>query len=273
MDVQRRVAPFLVLVAMAWSSTATAQTVNIESLTRDKPGFGFALAGSLSISSGNVVQTVGSATTHAQYQIVRPDEDPEDDVPAYLHHRWMTTASIGYESAREETVQNNRFAHARWTAMWHERIGSEMFGQYQFKEFARLQARILSGVGPRANLVHLKTLKVQAGTAYMFEYEQLQRQDPNDPKPDPTVAHRWSNLLTIELASVEGILAVANTVYVQPRFDDFSDYRLLDEVAIDIRVTEVLSIGSAIGVAYDSEPPAGVENKDITFEQTFKLTF
>ncbi|MDX1745435.1 MAG: hypothetical protein R3324_05810, partial [Halobacteriales archaeon] len=120
---KRTIIPLAVLAALLWSATATAQTVNIESLTRDTPGFALSLAGSLSMSSGNVVQTVASATGHTQYQLVRPDENPEDDVPPFLHHRWMLTGSVGYESASEEAILNRRFAHARWTAMWHERIG------------------------------------------------------------------------------------------------------------------------------------------------------
>lgn len=257
---------------LLFSQAAVAQTVNVESLAKDKPGFALQLAGSVALSSGNVNQTRARAGLHTQYQSVYEDPDPDDNVPAFLRQRGLLISSIGYQSVSDERVNNDRFAHARWTAMWLRRLGSELFAQYQFAEFARLQARILAGAGGRVVLLYFDEVEVTFASAYMFEFEQLTTPD-GEAKPDATIAHRWTNLLSASLDLFDGGLTLTNIAYIQPRFDEFSDYRALNELSLDVAVTKVLSLGSALTVAHDSEPPAGVEPTDTRFVQTLKLTF
>jgi hypothetical protein len=260
------------LTTLLFSSGVAAQTVNIESMTQDKPGFGLSLVGGLNLARGHVSQTKVNGSLHGQYQLMHDDPDPEDDVPAFLQHRWLVTGSGGYAITDGTVTANKRFTHLRWTAMWLRRLGHETFAQYQFSEFARLQARILGGTGARVVLLHHKRIGSWLGTGYMLEFEQLTAAAEGDPKPDSTLAHRWSNFLALRLALTD-IVALTNTVYLQPRFDDFSDYRLLDQASLAIQITKHIALGTTFEVARDSEPPAGVSQTNVEFAQTIKFTF
>lgn len=46
------------------------------------------------------------------------------------------------------------FVHARWTAMWHERVGTDLFAQAQYNQFLHLNVRAVGGVGLRVEIVH-----------------------------------------------------------------------------------------------------------------------
>lgn len=258
----------------ACASEAAAQTVNAEELTRSEFEEGFAgeLTGSLALTRGNVTVTDVGGTVHGLYQTLYPDLDPEDETPSFVRHRWLAHGSARYASNADDAFVSQSFTHARWTAMWHRRLGSEIFAQHQFNEFQRLQARVLGGLGARSELVHLKTLLVSLGSGYMIEYEELTEDAAIDTEP-ATLSHRWTNFLNVRLSLFDGGLLMQNTLYVQPRFDEFSDYRVLEEFEISVAVTKVLSLGTSLTAAHDSEPPTGVEPTDISLLQTVRLSF
>ncbi len=264
-----------ILLAGSFATTATAQTVNAEALTRDEEGFGFELAGALSIQRGNTYLTNVGGGLHAQYQTHHDQTEQEraDEVPPWIAHRVFVNGAGSFAADEEDAIVKRSSAHARWTAMWWKRLGSEVFAQYQYDEFRRLQARVLAGVGARAVLVHTAEFQAALGSGYMAEYENLTPEAAGDDPPE-TIAHRWTNFLSARLALFEDDrLVLQNTVYVQPRFDDFSDFRVLEEFELDVAVTKVLSFGTALTVAHDSRPPTDVEPTDLRLEQRIKVSF
>lgn len=262
----------LVGLLMVVANEAGAQTVNAEAMAKQEEGFGLSLAGSLSLSSGNTNQTVAGAGLHTQYQLLYDNEaGADEDAPQFLRQRWFLAGKAAYQSTNDARVVSRSFAHARWTAMWWRRLGSEVFAQHQFSEFERLSARVLGGVGLRVVPLNLAAVKVSLGSGYMLEYERLTALD-GESRPDSTIAHRWTNFLTVQIALADA-LTLFNTVYVQPRFDDFSDVRVLEDLTLDFALTDHLSLGSVFRVAHDSRPPEEVQSTDINFTQTIKLSF
>ena len=52
------------------------------------------------------------------------------------------------------------------------------------------------------------------------------------------------------------------TAYYQPKFEDFSDYRLTFVSQLDITIVGQLSVLPSLNYAYDSSPPSGVRVDD-----------
>lgn len=276
MDERRsRVLAVLCLTVLTFvAATTHAQVVNTEQLTEKtfEAGFGGSVSGSFALQSGNVDLLDVGGGAHFQYQTLHPDLDPEDDAPPFIRNRWLLRGSARYASRSDEAYIGRSFAHARWTSMWLRRLGSEVFAQHQFDEFQRLQARLLGGVGARVEPIHFETIRVSAGSGYMLEYERIAPDVAGDDDPE-SVAHRWTNFVTARASFFEDGLLVQNTVYLQPRFDQFSDFRVLEQFELAVRVTEVLSLGSALSISHDSEPPTNVEPTDISIRQTINLDF
>ncbi len=169
-------------------------------------------------------------------------------------HTPFLQLSFNYSVATDSRYENKGFAHLRWPAMWHRRVGSELFAQVEFNEFTSQIIRTLAGAGVRVAPVLTKRFELYVGTGYMFEYEELSDVATDDPHPSVTKFHRWTSYVSFRLL-VNKWLVVANTVYLQPRFRDFGDYRFLESLSLMFKIYKVLHLQQMLTVAYDSRPP------------------
>lgn len=174
------------------------------------------------------------------------------------YHRGVHTPflqlSFNHSVALTARYENKGFAHLRWPAMWHRRVGSELFTQVEFNEFTSLIIRTLAGAGVRVAAVLHKKFELYIGTGYMFEYEELSDVEQDDPHPDVTKYHRWTSYLSFRFI-VSKWLVISNTTYIQPRFRDFGDYRFLESLSVMFKVYKMLHLQLYFMVAYDSRPP------------------
>lgn len=259
-------------------SSAQANPVNAEVLRPNpfRPGWSGGLDGSFSLSRGNVDLLDVGGGARVQFQTLYPDPpaaiDPRRKTAPFVHHRVFLTGSGRFAEREGSPFMNQAFAHLRWTGMWHRRVGSDLFAQYQFNQFQRLRARVVTGVGARFEIVHLPVFMLWAGTGYMFEHDRIDVL-PEAPDEPLTFHHRWTNYVTMRLAVFDDRLLLQNTTYVQPRFDAFADLRFLEEFEALAKVTEVFGLGATLSVLYDSEPPTGVEDVDLRLMSTVRLSF
>lgn len=261
--------PLLLLALLP--ALAHAQ-VNAEVLRPNplRAGLSGGLDASLALARGNVnLLDVGGAG-RVQFQTLHPVTAP-DELP-FVAQRAFLTLSGRYSENGGRVLLSQAFAHARWTGMWHPRVGSDVFAQYQYNQFLRLQGRAIAGAGVRVEAVHLKDFMLWGGSGYLFEYDRVTVQPGAADAPE-TFEHRWTNYLTARLALFEAHLLLQNTVYFQPRFDAFADFRLLEELEVLAKVTEVLALGLTVSVLYDSAPPTGVVPTDLRLVSTVRLTF
>ena len=78
----------------------------------------------------------------------------------------------------------------------------------------------------------------------------------------------------MRLAVFDGQLLLQNTLYYyQPRFDAFADFRMLEELEVLAKVTEVFGLGATVSVLHDSAPPTGVRETDLRILSTVRLSF
>ncbi len=162
------------------------------------------------------------------------------------------------------------FLHARWPAMWHPRVGTEVFAQLEFNEFKLMQLRTLGGVGVRVAAVLSKHFELYVGSGYMFEYEDLKLEDLDLPPtaalahprhPEKTYNHRWTSYVSLRVDVTKWVMAT-NVVYAQPRFDDFKDVRVLEDFALSFTVYKSLKVVLAFVLDWDSEPPIEIPPLD-----------
>jgi len=248
----------LITFVFLFAGVASAQVNTEEMRTGDaKPGFhGFA-SGSFSLRKGNVDLIQGGLGARLEYNV---------DI-----HEPFIQGDLQYGKKSDETYINKGFVHLRWTAMWNEAIGSELFTQIQFNEFTRLTYRTLGGVGFRAALLKNKTIEMFLGMGYMASYEELDI-DADSQHSQSSFHHQSTNYLTIRL-NLTDILALVSTTYYQTRLTDFSDFRILEQAGLEITLHENVSLVESFSLAHDSKPPDDVEETDITTTTSIKLVF
>jgi len=255
----------MAIPGLAWGQ------VNTEKLRKagDDGGFSGHIDASVAIRSGNTnLIQVGSGfrvqytTFHAQTSTAAPKETKD---VAFI------VANQSYGEKAEEKFINKGFTHVRWTRMWLPWLGSEIFGQAEFNEFIRLELRALGGIGARVTAVNEKQVQLVAGTGYMLEYELLDEDATTD---DPaSLLHRWTSYVVLRANLWQESLRWLSTVYVQPQLEDFSDYRILADGELMVKVTDTFGLGIAANLRYDSQPPLDVEPLDISVTNKIRLSF
>lgn len=69
------------------------------------------------------------------------------------------------------------------------------------------------------------------------------------------------------------LLRLGYTLYVQPRFNEFEDVRVLSETEILISANKHLSFKLSLGVAADTAPPIGVRLVDARRKASIQVSF
>jgi hypothetical protein len=224
------------------------QVVNIESdRGGDKQGIYGSSGGGLSLQRGNVQVF--------QYQL-----SSRLDHISGLHHS-MFIGSTSYGEEDNNPFQNTSYAHLRWTAMWFDQIGTELFTQVQQDEFKLLQLRQLTGTGLRFTFFknHLAV-----GLGGMFDYEQIEGVEDN------RLDIRGTSY--VRLGQVWGEIAKGLLIgYYQPRFTDVSDYRILITGALEFILDKSFSVVNELNYTYDTQPPEQVIKEDLQLRFKVKV--
>lgn len=176
-----------------------------------------------------------------------------------------------YASFNGKTSVFKAFAHLRYNYEIRPWIYVEAFSQVQQDRFQRLAFRNVDGIGPRFAAVQTPGFDLYLGTAYMFEYEVLS-QAVGGPMPTGMVAHRWSNYVSF-LVNIDERSHFTTVVYAQPRFDDFTDVRVLSETSFGVKIKLPLTLKLGVVVRYDSKPPAGVKPADLEAKNSLSVAF
>src|SRR5690606_20183156 len=131
-------------------------------------------------------------------------------------------------------------------------------------EFTRLSRRLLLGGGLRVDPVNRRRLQIWLGKGYMTEFERNNVLDI-DPHPAEVINHRWTSYGVPQARLWDAAVVARSTTYAQPRFDDFTDIRVLESFQLEARAVPVLALGLELEVQYDSRPPlaSGVAPLDV----------
>ena len=278
----RALAALALAAALAAPAASQVNTENMR-VGANEPGWGATFDVNASLQQGNTEREILGGGVRLQYAWPRldaagksesgPDEtesgDEETGGPGNVI---FLVSNYSFSRANDNRYVNNAQGHLRFIRQHSPRTSFEVFGQYQFNEFIRLEDRFLAGGGGRFALVQAERTEVFAGIGYMLEQETL---DLPAPQPDGTSSehHRSTNYLTVRYNSKDERLRLVQTLYAQPRFDRLQDFRLLSETSFEIQLFRQLALAINLNVAHDSEPPAGIKETDVVLSNSLRYSF
>lgn len=177
-----------------------------------------------------------------------------------------------YLADGDRSLLDSRFAQIRhsWRpeARWHV----VHFVQAQQNESLRLRSRWLAGTLLAGEVVHAGSTSLSLGSGAMLEWERL---DPAAIAPDEPAARdrvRMTNVVVLRHRT-EGGLRILNILYVQPRFDDLADLRILNDLGLGVPVGDHVRLTMSAEWRRDTRPPAGLERDDLTLKMGAALDF
>ena len=152
--------------------------------------------------------------------------------------------------SNDNDIANARLFHMRYNRKITTRLTLEAFLQSQRDRVLAIKSRNLGGAGVRIELLSSENASIHWGNSYIYEQEEANFVD------ETVYHHRNSTYLTIN-ASIPGTdVNITNTFYYQPLYEDVGDYRLLEQLRLNISITDVVSLFGQFNYYYDSITPA-----------------
>ena len=170
----------------------------------------------------------------------------------------LLLADAGYSYSQEDVFTNYKLGHVRASVKCAPRIRWEAFVQAQDNRPLGIQFRSLLGTGPRARIFANEYGRLYGGTTAMLENEWS-----TSGIKDHWVG-RSSNYINFNW-SKENKWGIASTLYYQPRFTDWSDYRVSGQHSVVYAFSQRLNAKFEFTHYFDSQPPSeGLNRSRIT---------
>ena len=110
------------------------------------------------------------------------------------------------------------------------------------------------------------------GVAYMAERESLDDADGASDSGETFLRHRNSSYLALVAGITENI-QLNETIYFQPRLDDFGAFRLMSETGIEFKVEENFSVVLSYVLRHDRAPYEQLEKTDTELQTELQWSF
>jgi hypothetical protein len=268
---ERRLNLFMLKISMMMllSGSIFAQ-VNTESLRKkiEEPGIHFKLGATLNMMDGN--------RNLLQTQI----KSRLDQVQPWGHLFLVTNYKMS--SKDEKLFVNQGFAHLRFMRKLSSHYTGEVFSQMEFNEFIRLNQRTLAGAGLRFKHARLADQNRMASLSMVFGMGVMLERENIDSGSDATAGDpvhgdlaelvRSSNYFVLSYSPGRN-LNLQSTTYYQVDVQRFQDYRLLSQSLVTVGLGKRLAFTSELNLRYDSEPPGGINDWDMEFNQGLTYKF
>jgi len=249
-----------VALLFAFLALPAHAVVSMESLHLKTPMDGF--SGEIDISTGGASGNTNKSNLAAGARV--------------QWHTGIHTSFLVLNHAYGETNYtrdtNRSFLHARHIAQFQERLAGEMFAQAEQDEFARLEFRGLAGGGARLTL----TERLEHSAAFLGLGAFYETETTTDVvgTSDSGTHNQWrGNLYLVLKYEVNDKVKLVSSTYYQPVLDSAGDFRLLENAALEVTLTERLALRISIEVRHDSRPPETVEDTDTTYRTGLQFKF
>ncbi len=242
------------MMSLLFSALAQAQVLNIEQerLVTDTTGWAGTADLKFAYFKNKTEFWSAGADLHLQYKTKKS---------LYL---WLTDYSLARSSG--ESFANSGVQHLRYNYKILDWFTAEAFTQAQFNEVLNVKFRWLLGGGPRFKIVKTKPFRLYGATLYMYEYEEL---------ADTSVIHRdhrLSSYLSMTL-KIKDNLSLINTTYYQPKFADFSDFRISSQTDLTIKISKHFSFTTSYIYFFDAVPAENVPPETHRVENGLSFEF
>lgn len=246
---------FPVLAFIVFSLTTSAQLiVNVENSRIQSDTTGWAGSAGTSFSyTKNVQQILNiNANAHLQYKT-------QKDL-------YLILANYNLLTSFSQKLVKNMFYHGRYNRKLGKIVRWEAFTQWQQNRFSNIDLRAVLGTGPRFKLHESERFRIYAGVLSMFEYEV---------EKGSTLIHRdirSDNYVSFTFKPNTGF-DVTSTTFYQPLYRQSNDFRIMNQVIFNVKVTKRFSIVTNWDYLYDSFPAKGSPNVNLTVTNGFSYTF
>jgi hypothetical protein len=250
----------LLLGALLALPRAAEGQVNVEGLRKalTVPGWHGALSGSLTTYQGNTRGNEFGGTALFGYREARQ--------LVYL------SSSANYSRSGGAARVANAFAHFRYNYVLSPLVAAEAFTQGESDQFRRLRLRTLVGFGPRFTILEGDGGALYYGVSYMYVHTSLAPSVADRPVR-PADVHRLNNYAALLIVLDPERAALGNTVYFQPRLDDFRDIQLLDVLSLDVSITGRVSASLQGTLRYETPVPTPIKRADLVVKNLIGVTF
>ncbi|WP_373057493.1 DUF481 domain-containing protein [Zunongwangia sp. H14] len=217
-----------------------AQLVNIESKRMQTDSIKFALNADISYdytnNDGNQVNEIDAALTT---QIKSKD----------LKKAYLLLGNYQLIDSDGKSLQKSWFLHGRFNYKLSNLLRFESFLQGQYNQLLVVKQRNLVGLGLRIKWMDREYFNAYAGNSYMYEVEY------SDKAQSTEYNHRNSTYISLSYFFKSQRFSIANTFYYQPLYENFADYRLLEQFRFDIPLSKWFKVFALYNYYYDSKTP------------------
>lgn len=175
-----------------------------------------------------------------------------------LNNKLFFIANYSLNRSEGQDFSNNWFLHLRFNKELNKTFRVESFLQTQRNQILSISSRSLIGAGIRLKIIEKlvgkldkRSLHLYVGTAYMYEIEHSNAFNLD------FYNHRSSSYLTASFDFGRDKLKLINTVYYQPLFEDFQNFRLAEEFSAEIPISDTLSFETSFTYFLNNLTPAG----------------
>lgn len=170
-----------------------------------------------------------------------------------------------------EQFTNDYFMHLRHVVPLTNFFSLEGFFQFNADKIKKIRDRELIGGGVRIAPLITDTWKVRLGISAFLEHE-VYDIPVSFAHPIEVTLVRGSTYISWSYTA-DKIFGISSITYYQPAFNDFSDYRILSENILDVKVGKNFSINVKFNLVYDSAPVDNVKPQDIDSRYGFTYRF
>lgn len=202
--------------------------------------------------------------------------DQVDLSPAYVlltkRNEYKLFGGYSLLSNEGDGLLNSGFVHARHNYIIQPRLKTFEFYQLQYNDQLLLERRQVFGAGLRYSLVAKDSVNIDFELGLMRDMEIYNQNKllEGENRINYNTRITFVNSSKIYLSKY---IKINNVIYYQPAIDDFSDFRVLNDFNLSIKVTNHLSVINALTLRYSSKPPGGLKNLDASMKFGGSLKF
>lgn len=227
---------FFILILFLSAPVLYSQVVNIESsrMQSDTTGWKGMAGASLSFQKYVEEVTIINIDAHLQYKT-------QKDL-------WLILLDYGFLKGGGEKFVSNSFGHVRYNRKLNPWLRWEVFVQGQNNYITQINSRYLAGTGPRFKIFDTKFFRLYAASLLMYEYE--------EERTEPAVFHndlRSSSYISFTIIAGNNVEIISTTFY-QPLLKKFSDSRILNQAAVNVKTGKHFGISIQWNYLYDRFP-------------------